>query len=218
MFLGRIGLHRDTNQGTFESGAEDVQQAAPPAVLCENFRGITYPSVLHHSGLQRHVGIGMLDSVDKSAAAPLHSGKQMAPLHAGRTEGPGRLVGGLVSCSKTLSPCVEMKVEPSGAVAQSVGCHVWMGRSRGPERWNAPRSAAIRWRNAEWWEIVKSTGAGAHDQTWRHRKNNWVRGFEYVLTKILGLDWEVAMLGRDSWQRGKYKFVSELVRRWRGPD
>ena len=73
-----------------------------------------------------------------------------------------------------------------------------------------PGSAAIRWRSAEWWEIMKSTGAGAHD----HRRNNSVRGFEYVLSKILGLDWwEAAKLGRDSWQRGKYKFVSEAVRR-----
>ena len=65
---------------------------------------------------------------------------------------------------------------------------------------------------------MKSTGAGARDQTWRHRRNNWVRSFEHVLSKILGLDWwEAAKLGRDSWQRGKYKFVSEVVRRWGGP-
>ena len=54
--------------------------------------------------------------------------------------------------------------------------------------------AAIRW----WWEIMKRTGVGAHDQTWRHRKNNWVRGFEHALTKILRLGWrEVAKLSRD---------------------
>ena len=39
------------------------------------------------------MGIGMLDSIDKSAAAPLHPGNQVAPLHAGRTEGPGRRGG-----------------------------------------------------------------------------------------------------------------------------
>ena len=32
-----------------------------------------------------------------------------------------------------------------------------------------PGHAANRWRNADWWEIMKSTGAGSRDQTWRHR-------------------------------------------------
>ena len=42
-----------------------------------------------------------------------------------------------------------------------------------------PGHAAIRWRNAEWWEIMKSTGVGSRDQTWRHRRRNWVRSFEH---------------------------------------
>ena len=33
-----------------------------------------------------------------------------------------------------------------------------------------PGHAAIRWRNAELWEIMKSTGVGSRDRTWRHRK------------------------------------------------
>ena len=74
--------------------------------------------------------------------------------------------------------------------------------------------AAIRWRSAEWWEIMKSTGAGSRDQTWRHRRRNWVRSFEHVL----GLDClEAAKLGRDNWKRGKYNFVSKAVRCWGGP-
>ena len=65
-----------------------------------------------------------------------------------------------------------------------------------------PGHAAIRWRNAEWWEIMKSTGAGSRDQTWRHRRRNWVRSFEYGLSKILGLNWwEAAKLGRSSWKK-----------------
>ena len=43
-------------------------------------------------------------------------------------------------------------------------------------------------------------------------------GFEDVLSEIPGLDWwEAAKLGRDTWQRGKFNFVSEAVRRYGGP-
>ena len=81
-----------------------------------------------------------------------------------------------------------------------------------------PGHAAILWRNVKWWEIMKSTGAGSRDQTWRHRMKNWVRSFEYGLTKILGLNWwEVANLGRSRWKEGKYKFIHDAVRCWGGP-
>ena len=80
-----------------------------------------------------------------------------------------------------------------------------------------PGHAAIRWRNAEWWEIMKSMGVGSRDQTWRHRRRNWVRSFEYGLSKILGLNWwEAAKLGRSSWKKGKYNFASKAVRCWGG--
>ena len=52
-----------------------------------------------------------------------------------------------------------------------------------------PGAAAVSCRNAEWWEILKSTGIGTHDQSWKHQKKNWVRGFEHALSKILGLGW-----------------------------
>ena len=32
---------------------------------------------------------------------------------------------------------------------------------------------------------MKSTGAGSRDQTWRHRKKNWVRSFEHGLSRSL---------------------------------
>ena len=38
-----------------------------------------------------------------------------------------------------------------------------------------PGHAAIRWRNAEWWETMKSSGAGSRDQTWRHCRSKAVR-------------------------------------------
>ena len=64
---------------------------------------------------------------------------------------------------------------------------------------------------------MKSTGVDSHDQTWRHRRKNWVRSFDQVLSKILGLNWwEAANLGRGSWKKGKYNFVSKAVRCWGG--
>ena len=69
-----------------------------------------------------------------------------------------------------------------------------------------PGHAAIRWRNAEWWEIMKSTGVGSRDQTWRHRRRNWVRSFEHVLSKILGLDWWEAANGRGNWKKRQVQF------------
>ena len=55
------------------------------------------------------------------------------------------------------------------------------------------------------------------DQTWRHRRRNWVRSFEHVLSKILGLNWwEAANLDRSSWKKGKFNFVIKAVRCWCG--
>ena len=68
-----------------------------------------------------------------------------------------------------------------------------------------PGRAAILWRNARWWEIMKSIGAGSRHHSWRHRKRNWVRSFEHGLSKILGVDWwEVAKRDRSSWKEGKF--------------
>ena len=81
-----------------------------------------------------------------------------------------------------------------------------------------PGHAAILWRNARWWEIMKSIGAGSRDHSWRHRKRNWVRSFEHGLSKILGVGWwEVARSDRDSWKEWKYRFICDAVRRWGGP-
>ena len=73
----------------------------------------------------------------------------------------------------------------------------------------------VQWRNAEWWEIMKGTGVGSQDHSWRHPKKNWSRGFEHALTKICGLGWwEPA---RSDWQGKRWEFVCEAVRRWGGP-
>ena len=93
----------------------------------------------------------------------------------------------------------------------------WLGHVAREDDFH-PGHAAIRWRNAAWWEKMKSTGAGSRDETCRDRRSNWVRSFEHVLSKILDLDWwETAKFGRNSWKRGKYNFVSKAVRRWGGP-
>ena len=71
-----------------------------------------------------------------------------------------------------------------------------------------PGHAVIKWRNARWWEFMKSVGASSRDHSWRHRRRNWVRSFEHGLSKILGISWwEVASLDRSSWKEGKHKFV-----------
>ena len=81
-----------------------------------------------------------------------------------------------------------------------------------------PGHAVIKWRNARWWEFMKSVGASSRDHSWRHRRRNWVRSFEHGLSKILGIGWwEVATLDRSSWKEGKHKFVCDAVRRWGGP-
>ena len=58
--------------------------------------------------------------------------------------------------------------------------HGWAGHM---DRRPHPGAAAVQWRDAKWWEIMKSTGSGSPDQTWRHPKKNWVRGFENALVK-----------------------------------
>ena len=51
---------------------------------------------------------------------------------------------------------------------------------------------------------MKSIEAGSRDQSWRHRRKNWVRSFEHGLSKILGMNWwEAANLGRSSCKEGK---------------
>ena len=66
---------------------------------------------------------------------------------------------------------------------------------------------------------MKSAGIGAHDQSWRHHKKTWVRGFELALSTILCLGWwgEAKICCRKSWQRGKFVCVGEAVRHWGGP-
>ena len=92
--------------------------------------------------------------------------------------------------------------------------HGWAGhlaRKEGPH----PGAVAVQWPNAEWWEIVKGTGVGSQDHSWRHPKKNWSRGFEHALTTICGLGWwEPA---RSDWQGKGWEFVCEAVRRWGRP-
>ena len=65
---------------------------------------------------------------------------------------------------------------------------------------------------------MKSKGAGSRDQTWRHRRRNWVRSVEHVLSKILGLNWrEAAKLGRSSWKKKANTYLStKLLGRTQG--
>ena len=66
--------------------------------------------------------------------------------------------------------------------------HGWAGHMARKKEMH-PGAAAISYTNVEWWEIMKSAGNGACDQSWRHHKKNWVRGFEHALSTVLGLGW-----------------------------
>ena len=91
------------------------------------------------------------------------------------------------------------------------GLDTWLGKT-------PPILDMLQFCGEKWWEIMKSAGAGSRDQTWRHRRKNWVRSFEHGLSKILGMNWwEVANLGRSSWKEGKCKFIHDAVRCWGGP-
>ena len=134
-------------------------------------------------------------SIDKSAATPLRSVKQMARLHPGWTKGPRRRVGGWFRATKR-------------------SAHALMCRLSLPALWHRAFAAM---RGSAGHVAWKEAGTGARDQSWRHQKNNSVRGFERALSQIYGLGWwDAAKRSRESWQRGKYKFVSEAERRWGG--
>ena len=67
--------------------------------------------------------------------------------------------------------------------------HGWAGhlaRRTGPH----PGATVVFWRNAEWWELMKVAGATSTDQSWRHPRNNWVRGFKSALVRIRGAGWK----------------------------
>ena len=96
--------------------------------------------------------------------------------------------------------------------------HGWAGHMARKNEMH-PGAAVIPYKNVEWWEIMKSASTGDHDQTWRHPKKNWVRGFEHALSTVLCLGWwsEAKKCCRKSWQKGKYVFLGESVRHWGGP-
>ena len=94
--------------------------------------------------------------------------------------------------------------------------HGWAGhlaRNKGPHR--AP---VVSWRNAEWWELMKAAGATSTDQSWRHPRNNWVRGFESALVRKCGAGWkDLANADRHLWMGQRPAFVAEAVHIWGGP-
>ena len=77
--------------------------------------------------------------------------------------------------------------------------HGWVGHlARGKE--SDLGAAAVRWRNAEWWEVMMSARANSPDLSWRHPKKNWVRGFEGALVRICGTGWrDFASGSRENW-------------------
>ena len=96
---------------------------------------------------------------------------------------------------------------------QPCGTKRWRRSTVGRDTWPAkqtPGAAAVQWRDAEWREIVKSTGSGSPDQNSRHTKKNWVRDFENVVVKICGTGWRAAArVSRENWQNQWRSFIGE---------
>ena len=64
----------------------------------------------------------------------------------------------------------------------------------------------------------KVAGATSTDQSWRHPRNNWVRGFEGALVRICGAGWkDLANADHQLWMGQRAAFVAEAVRIWGGP-
>ena len=132
-------------------------------------RGRTPQNILFYSCSMCLVGFRLLDSVSKDSATLFVSRKQVAALYVGWSEEPGCCVGGSVSNNETCFPCVEEKIESPVPVAQTLAAmYGWAGVARKDS--SHPGHAAIKWRNARWWEFMKSVGAGSRDHSWRHRR------------------------------------------------
>ena len=116
------------------------------------------------------MGIGVLGSVGKDSAAPFVPRKQVASLYAGWSKEWFR-------ATKHAAHALRTKMNlPSLWHRALAAMHGWAGHVARKDN-SHPGHAAILWRNARWWEIMKSIGAGSRDHSWRHRKRNWVRSF-----------------------------------------
>ena len=86
--------------------------------------------------------------------------------------------------------------------------HGWAGhmvRCQEPH----PGATVVQWRNAKWWEVMKSASANSSDHSWRHPKKNWVRGFEGAPAVLVG---EIQPLGAVKiWMNQRQMFVAEAV-------
>ena len=62
---------------------------------------------------------------------------------------------------------------------------------------------------------MKGASATSSDHSWRHPRNNWVRGFEGALVKICGGGWkDLAIADRQLWMGQRPAFVAEAARIW----
>ena len=95
-------------------------------------------------------------------------------------------MGGLAAQNTACGPQSPVQDEAPCSVAQGTGGCSWLGwhlvRSKEPH----PGATVVFWRNAEWWELMKGAGATSSDQSWRHPRNDWVRGFEGALVRFCG--------------------------------
>ena len=91
----------------------------------------------------------------------------MAPLYAGRTQSPRRPWVDWFRATKRSAQALRRRLNlPSLWHRALAAVYGWAGHVARKDPSHLGH-AAIRWRNAEWWEIMKSTGAGSRDQTWR---------------------------------------------------
>ena len=139
--------------------------------------------------------------------------KQVASFYFGWEEEQRSGVGGMASRNKTNWSLFAVRAGHPGLVAQGAGGSPWLARMTSLH----PGTAAVRWRSAEWWEIMKHTGVGNVDQTWRcPRKKgrraprtlwSWLTGSDGA--PRLGCGWPVL--------QAKDNRLSRTLRRWGGP-
>lgn len=88
----------------------------------------------------------------------------------------------------------------------------WL-RSVVPQAPQREGAAAIqRWRDLLWWHNCQKV-AGRH---WQHCNSDWHQNLKGVMADVFGLEWQLAAVDREDWQRGETFFARVATTCW-GP-
>ena len=177
---------------------EDVRQIAPNAVLSENSSGRACQNILHHGGFKCLVVFGLLDSVDKTQQLiSIQETRWLRCMLGGRKAQDVPWVGWFRTAKRSAQASRCKLNLPSLWHRALAAVYRWAGHVARKDS-SHPGHAAILWRNAEWWEIMKSTGVGSRDQTWRHRRRNWGAQFR---ARFVQDSWLELVGGCESWSQ-----------------